>query len=89
MSNKKRIKKTKREITADIVKCCWSEAKHLEDISNSINSNWRTCEQYCNELAKNGILEEIRISKRIAGYKLNQTFKDAVIDSNISKEVLE
>jgi len=77
---KNRKKKTSRELKVDIIKMCWRESKNLEDLATHINSNWKTCEKYCQLLEKEGVLKSVIVSGKIVGYCLNQTFKDCIID---------
>jgi len=76
-----RKKKTGKEIKLGIVSLCWGMARHLEDIAISLNSNWKTCEKYCNEMVKEGILEEIKVSNKVVGYKTKNFIKEVVFNA--------
>jgi len=81
MTEEFRTKRTIKQIKLKIVSLCWGRARHLKDISDSLKSNWKTCENVCKQLAKEGILKEIEVSRKVVGYKVNPFIKEIVFNA--------
>ena len=70
------IRKSKDEILEKIIRFCWIDYQNTLQIAKELKSNWSTIIEASEYLANEGILERIKISNRIVGYRVKPLIKD-------------